>query len=331
MTELQGRMLSVSRAYRGGWGFGTMLTESGPIRVVGTLNNPPVGSSVIVHGEWGSHPTYGSQFEVEELVFDLPKDAPDVIRWLCTVDGIGAARAKALVESYPGDKLWQVLHDTPDQLCLLGIPMDAVTALRLAAIDLRAVRSIYITGFGLGLTSKEISRLNRKLFQPTLREVALDKIETAVTGLWNVVTSTPWDVLYFGLRLGFGRTDTVAREWGHAQDSLDRLAAALVEAVRSCADDGDTIVAVTDAISLADRVIHDHSHGSVIVSKDQWFDAGSVAIDKEALVMDDHGLVLASLYRAEGFISNGVSRLLKADAQRDLYGTDPIPGTESSS
>lgn len=322
MEELHGKIISAStKHYTNGWGYATMLLTDEPdspsVNLVGALNNPAIGSSVIVHGQWTHHAQYGKRFEVEELARDMPRDRADVIRWLVTIPGIGPARAKQLVDNYPGEALWNVLREHPDQLVLIGIPKETVEQLAIQAIDMRYVRDINVTGFGLGFTSKEIGVLMRKMFRAELQKAKPEEVEQVLNSLWNRITSNAW-ILYFDLHFPFSRVDTLAAQWGTtAINAPIRFAAALVEAIKQFARDGDTRVPVKEACSQAEHIILDRG-GINFVTADEWVDAIELGIRVDAIVLtDDRFLATASLDRAERLVAQMVKELVAAEKRRE--------------
>ena len=80
------------------------LTQSGgeTVTVVGTIPMPVVGERLMVTGKWGSHSSYGRQFEAEFLERLLPESKTEILGYLSarTVKGIGPKLAARIVDRF---------------------------------------------------------------------------------------------------------------------------------------------------------------------------------------------------------------------------------------
>lgn len=85
--------------------------------VVGTIPATSVGERLLVTGRWGSHPSYGKQFEAEYLERLLPEDRIDILAYLSSraVRGVGVKTAAKLVAEF-GDRTLDILENHPEEL-----------------------------------------------------------------------------------------------------------------------------------------------------------------------------------------------------------------------
>ncbi len=91
------------------------------VTVVGTIPQPIVGEKLMVTGHWGSHPSYGKQFEAEFLERVLPESESDILKYLSgrAVKGIGPVLATRIVRRFGTDAL-KVIESEPEKLATVS-------------------------------------------------------------------------------------------------------------------------------------------------------------------------------------------------------------------
>lgn len=339
-TEVRGKLVAVRIPRMGSsWGFGTLTSNdhSQQVKLVGNLGGASVGSSIVAHGKWEKHTSYGDQFVVDELVGDLPEDDYGIRTWLVRVGKMSSSEARVLAKSYPGTQLWKVLIETPAQLTVIhGISPTVVGDLADLAYRAKNERDVYVRGIALGLKAKEAGLLFRKLFKPHIEALpARTEATELIDRLWSTVTADPWD-LYFKYSFGFRRVLSISDEWKFDVRSPKRTAAAIVEGLRVSARDGDTAAPRKDVISEADILLNTES--SRVVGAAEWERAIQYAVDAHAIVVndiDDYFLALRRLDEAERNIATTIDALVRAgklrDDARDSEDTQPVSRSEGSS
>ena len=87
------------------------------VTVVGTIPLPAVGERLMVTGKWGSHSSYGRQFEAEFLERLMPQTSMEILSYLGSriIKGIGPRMAARIVERF-GDETLLVMERTPERL-----------------------------------------------------------------------------------------------------------------------------------------------------------------------------------------------------------------------
>ncbi|MFC6738607.1 hypothetical protein [Methylobacterium tardum] len=114
-ATLEGVVASVLSELPSGVIFSLRLAKGEVIRVVVTGHGvePEVGASWQIAGRWRSHAAHGWQLHAPSATCRRipPRDAL-VVSWLCTLPGLGPARARRLAERY-GRDLGLVLSGEP--------------------------------------------------------------------------------------------------------------------------------------------------------------------------------------------------------------------------
>ncbi len=101
------------------------------ITVVGTIPLPTVGEQLMVTGKWGSHPSFGKQFEAEFLERLMPQSATEILSYLSgrIIKGVGPKTAARIVDCF-GDQTLQIMERSPQMLAQVpGISAAKATAI----------------------------------------------------------------------------------------------------------------------------------------------------------------------------------------------------------
>ena len=85
--------------------------------VSGTVGQVHVGETVVAHGNFETHPTYGEQFRAVACETSVPRAVQDILAYLSAgaLPYIGPATAKKLVKEFGADTL-DVIAEEPEKL-----------------------------------------------------------------------------------------------------------------------------------------------------------------------------------------------------------------------
>jgi len=75
------------------------------VSVVGPLGDPVVGQKLVAKGSWGTHDTYGKQFEVSEARLVDPDTEQGVKSYIQEFEGIGYQTAKRLTDAFGAEAI----------------------------------------------------------------------------------------------------------------------------------------------------------------------------------------------------------------------------------
>lgn len=87
------------------------------VTVVGTIPLTAVGEQLLITGRWGSHATYGRQFNAEYLERLMPETKQDILAFLSSgaVKGVGAVLSIRIVDRF-GEQSLDIIENHPEQL-----------------------------------------------------------------------------------------------------------------------------------------------------------------------------------------------------------------------
>jgi exodeoxyribonuclease V alpha subunit len=271
----------------------------GSVTVVGTL--PPVGSGtrIRVTGDFRRDPKHGEQFRAETLVTLAPETLIGLERYLASglIPGIGPAFAKRIVSAFGMDSLTMLDHE-PERLRLIpGIGERRVEEVKKAWTAQRAISSVMLLLQTHGASPALAARIHKHYGDSAAR----------------VVQTAPYRLAMEVRGIGFKTADRIAKSLGIAGDHPERVQAGVLHELSGLADQGHVLF---DRDALSDRAAAmlevDVSHVGPAIDK-LWASG--------LLVVEEKGVYLARLHRAETLLVEGLSRLLSRPG-RVLAGID---------
>jgi exodeoxyribonuclease V alpha subunit len=234
---------------------------------------------------------YGDQLQVSDVQRVVPQTQQGLIRWLDQVGikGVGIATATKLVSFYGSRTVDAVLAREEGAVSLLGDRLDT------AVEGLEAVKAE--EKFGPLLADHDIGpAMRRKIYK-------LYGMQTE-----EVVTKDPYRVIADVPGVAFATADKIARATGLTLQSESRIRAAIVDALRTAAQNGHTVLTfqevaaqVFERTKIQSRAVFD------IASKLEQRGVETVDVDGKP------GLALSYLARAERTIADRI--LAKLDEE----------------
>jgi len=153
---LKGQVIEIRHQKENGWGICYVLVGRKPVSVVGVLPvDLQVDDMLEVVGNLKEHPTYGEQFNVQQVTKHMASSPTAIADWLqANLPHIGEVRAKALMKHF-GSSLWSAIERDPKQLLVVnGITEERVAEIVKAYGAVSNEREITIWLLELGLTAK---------------------------------------------------------------------------------------------------------------------------------------------------------------------------------
>lgn len=272
-------------------------TDDGQHAVVGPLGSVEVGQWVELEGSWGTHETYGRQFEVDTCIPSPPDYREGRIAYLQDkIEGVGPQKAESLVDAY-GDEVFEMLESGTDDLdAIVGeATADRIRDQWEGHQDQRRVE-VFCRNMGIS-------------------KVKTEKIlDTYGQNAAQIIQSDPYQLAYDIDGIGFDQADDIAREVGIPADDPARKDAALVYALKdACFDGGHTYRDATRCETEALSLMRPHLAGG-----DVYVDAKQAANRSDQLVYRDDPaprLYLADLFFGEKTIAERVGAIASTDAQ----------------
>ena len=188
------------------------------VSVVGTIPLPSVGERLLVTGKWGSHPSYGRQFEAEFLERLMPQSAMEILQYLSgrTIKGIGPKLANRIVNRF-GEQTLAVMECEPERLAeVAGISLAKAREMG-EAFRLQVGMRHLMEFFALHHLPAELAVKTYKLYGNEAVELLYDD---------------PYLLMDEELEAPFGAVDRFAIEMGVSADDPRRVEAGILFELR---------------------------------------------------------------------------------------------------
>jgi exodeoxyribonuclease V alpha subunit len=260
----------------------------GTVTVVGML--PPVGSGtrVRITGDFRLDPKHGEQFRADTLVTLAPETLVGLERYLGSglIPGIGPAFAKRIVSAFGMDSL-TMLDNEPERLRLIpGIGERRVEEVKKAWASQRAISNVMMLLQTHGASPALAARIYKHYGDSAAR----------------VVQESPYRLAMEVRGIGFKTADRIAKSLGIAGDHPERVQAGVLHELNGLADQGHVLFP-RDGLSDRAAAMLEVDVAHVGPALDKLWASGLV-------VIEDGGVYLARLHRAETALVEGLSRLL---------------------
>ena len=94
-----------------------VTTDGEVVTVVGTIPCAAPGESLVVTGQWMTHPVHGEQLQAQQVERYMPTTENDILSYLSSgvIKGVGPATAEKLVQRF-GSNTLRILEEEPELL-----------------------------------------------------------------------------------------------------------------------------------------------------------------------------------------------------------------------
>ncbi|MGH2841097.1 MAG: SF1B family DNA helicase RecD2, partial [Solirubrobacteraceae bacterium] len=206
--------------------------EGESLTLVGPLAHVTAGEQLICVGAFAEHPRYGWRFVVESFRSALPRSPEGIARWLMRrVPGIGRTFARAIVEHFGAERVFEELDREPQRLREVrtqagrAISRRSVERAVAAWREVATIREVETFLFAHGISAGLAARLVRRYGDQVVVVLSEDPYR---------LTELP--------RIGFKIADGIARSLGVGLDDPHRLRAGLRFVLEQAESDGDTFL-----------------------------------------------------------------------------------------
>jgi exodeoxyribonuclease V alpha subunit len=282
------------------------------IALTGPLGQATPGEQLVCRGAFTEHPRHGRRFEVETFRSALPSSAQGIQLWLMTrVSGIGPTFAKAIVEHFGAEHVFDRLDQEPERL--REVRTKAGRAISLRSVDraiaawreVAAIREIETFLFSHGISAGLAVRLLRRYGEDVVALLEQDPYR---------LTELPG--------VGFKIADRIARSLGFELDDRHRLRAGVRYVLEHAENDGNTFLLMQELSQAAARLLE-------VGDADSLASAVRGLVSSAELVIEGDRVYLARLWEME----RRLGRLLGARARAlpvEIFADPPRPATEIS-
>ncbi len=294
-TELNGTIDSVVyRNDENGYAVIRMTLDDGDsAMVVGCFPCVAPGEAVSAEGSWMLHSQHGRQFKAEHAIRLLPTNADDIYKYLAggTVRGIGPATAALIVNRF-GEKALDVLELHPDKLAeIKGISTSKASEMSKSFKRQAGLRRLmeFLCGY---------------MIRP---EYALRLYKFYGNSAMETLQENPYILASSHIGAAFSDADALALEMGVENDSINRIAAAVLFELRHNLGNGHCFIPkekLTTATSQLISVDTERIEEGVELLKEN----GEIVCD---MVANLEACYLKDIYEAESYTARRIKAMCK--------------------
>lgn len=171
------------------------------------------GATMEFHGAWTVHPQFGRQFKANRAIEKKPATTAALEKYLGSglIHGVGPKTASRIVRNFQEKTLDVFEHDIGRLLEVPGIAMKKLRMIEKAWREHRVVREVMMFLQGHGLSTLFAVRIYKKYGDQAIQ----------------IVSEDPYRLAHDFYGIGFFSADKVALSLGLAEDSEQRIAAAV--------------------------------------------------------------------------------------------------------
>lgn len=261
----------------------------GQLTIVGTFPQVAVGSRVRARGTLEVDRNHGEQLRATSVTELVPTTLNGIEKYLGSglIKGIGEVTAQRIVEKF-GLETLKVLDEEPHRLREVGgLGRTRADALVAAWQEQRAIRDVMIFLQAHGASPMLAARIFKRYGPKAVSVISGNPYRLAID-VWGV---------------GFRTADRIAASMGVTKDSLERMQAALLQALRDTTDQGHCYAVSEELTARAARLLAD--------------DASETVAPPETVLRLDQAL--AEIVRAGYVVAERAGTLARARAD-DLRG-----------
>ena len=255
------------------------------------------GATVDLYGEWTTHPSYGLQFKASRVIERKPATAHALEKYLGSglIKGVGPVTARRIVRHF-GDRTLDVFESSMERLT----EVQGIATLKLEMISKAWVEHQEIRNVMLFLQSHSISTLFAVKIYKTYGNDAIE-----------IVRTNPYRLAADIYGIGFFSADKVALSLGLAQDSTQRVQAAIGHVLQNAREQGHCYLTQEQIVQAVAQLLSLAASAAIEANLLGMERQGELKI---RLLPDERGMAQKcfyahSLYYDEQYIATRVSQL----------------------
>ncbi|BDC99840.1 AAA family ATPase [Persicobacter psychrovividus] len=199
------------------------------------------GGTFLFEGNYSEHPKFGQQFKAERMLEVKPASASALEKYLGSglIFGVGPKTAKRIVAHF-GDKTMEVFEEQMDRLQEVpGIAANKLSQIRSAWLEHRSIRNVMMFLQEYGISTLYAVKI--------YKAYEFDAIE--------IVSKNPYRLSRDIYGIGFFSADRVALSMGFAEDSPERISAAVKHVLAASREEGHCYLLLEQILEQAGQLL----------------------------------------------------------------------------
>lgn len=238
------------------------------VTLVGSLLDVPVGSVLLVEGEWKVNQQYGQQFVVDTWEEVMPATIYGIEKYLGSglVKGIGPVFAKAIVNKFGLETLDVIEKDVERLREVPNLGKKRVEKIRESWEKQKDIKNVMVFLQGYGVSTAYAAKIYRQYGKEAISKVK-DNPYRLADDIWGI---------------GFKTADGIASKMGYGKSDLRRCRSGILYTLNQLAEDGhvyaeeEQLIEACKELLEADEAPIREALDSMIQEKDVVQDEGVI-------------------------------------------------------
>ena len=267
------------------------------VTLTGSLLDVPVGSVLLVDGDWRVDPKYGQQFVAQSWGEVMPATLYGIEKYLGSglVKGIGPAYAKAIVSRFGLETIDVIENDIERLLEVPRLGKKRMEKIRDSWEKQKDIKEVMVFLQGYGVSTAFAAKIYRKYEKESIAKVKENPYQLA-DDIWGI---------------GFNTADSIASKMGYEKNDPRRCRSGILYALNELAEDGHVYAEPNQLVEAATKLL-DAEEAPVR-------QALATMIETKDVIADNDVIYLPPFYHAE---NGSAKRLQSLLADTSLFNSD---------
>lgn len=256
------------------------------VTLTGSLLDIPVGSVLLVDGDWRVDPKYGQQFLAQSWTEVMPATIYGIEKYLGSglIKGIGPVYAKAIVSRFGLETIEVIENDIERLLEVPRLGRKRMEKIRESWERQKDIKEVMVFLQGYGVSTAFAAKIYRKYEKESIAKTKENPYQLA-DDIWGI---------------GFKTADGIASKMGYGKNDPRRCRSGLLYTLNELAEEGHVYAEPEQLVEAAKKLLE--------AEEVPVREALSSMIDAKDLISDNDVLYLPPFYHAE----NGSAKRLKS-------------------
>ena len=256
------------------------------VTLTGSLLDVPVGSVLLVDGDWRVDPKYGQQFVAQSWTEVMPATIYGIEKYLGSglIKGIGPVYAKAIVSRFGLETIEVIENDIERLLEVPRLGRKRMEKIRESWERQKDIKEVMVFLQGYGVSTAFAAKIYRKYEKESIAKVKENPYQLA-DDIWGI---------------GFKTADGIASKMGYGKNDPRRCRSGILYTLNELAEEGHVYAEPEQLVEAATKMLE--------AEEAPVREALALMIEAKDLIADNDVLYLPPFYHAE----NGSAKRLKS-------------------
>ncbi|TFU94414.1 ATP-dependent RecD-like DNA helicase [Barnesiella sp. WM24] len=256
------------------------------VTLTGSLLDVPVGSVLLVDGDWRVDPKYGQQFVAQSWTEVMPATLYGIEKYLGSglVKGIGPAYAKAIVSRFGLETIDVIENDIERLLEVPRLGKKRMEKIRDSWEKQKDIKEVMVFLQGHGVSTAFAAKIYRKYEKESIAKVKENPYQLA-DDIWGI---------------GFKTADSIAAKMGYEKNDPRRCRSGILYALNELAEEGHVYAEPEQLVDAATKLLE--------AEETSVRQALASMMEAKDVISDNNVIYLPPFYHAE----NGSAKRLQS-------------------